>query len=73
MGRVVSSAGGAVMLCALTTIIGYATLLTSTNLALRSFGLLADVGEVACILAAEVVMTAFIVWHERSTTKIRQR
>ena len=37
------------------------------------FGLLADVGEVACILAAEVVMTAFIVWHERSTTKFRQR
>ena len=63
---VISNAGGAVMLCALTTIIGYATLLTSNNLALRSFGLLADVGEIACILSAEVVMTAFIVWRERS-------
>ncbi len=64
--NVISNAGGAVMLCALTTIIGYATLLTSNNLALRSFGLLADIGEIACIVSAEIVMTAFIVWREVS-------
>jgi len=65
IGHVISNVGGAVMLCALTTIIGYATLLTSNNLALRSFGLLADAGEVACIIAAEIVMTAAIILLER--------
>ncbi len=65
IGHVISNVGGAVMLCALTTIIGYATLLTSNNLALRSFGLLADAGEVACIIAAEIVMTAAIIVLER--------
>lgn len=66
---VISSTGGAVLLCSLTTIIGYATLITSNNLALRSFGLIADIGEITCIIAAELVMTAYIVWRERDGRK----
>jgi hypothetical protein len=62
---VIRSTGGAVFLASLTTIIGYATLITSTNMALQTFGLLADLGELATILVVEVVMTALLVWIER--------
>ncbi len=59
--QVVASTGGAVFLTSLTTIIGYATLITSTNMALQSFGILADIGEVACLGASEMVLTALVV------------
>lgn len=59
--QVIESTGGAVFLTALTTIIGYATLITSTNMALQSFGILADIGEVVCLSASEVVLTALVV------------
>ena len=42
----------------LTTIIGYSSLLLSRNRALRSFGLLADIGEMTCLAAALVVLPA---------------
>lgn len=61
MPQVIESTGGAVFLTSLTTIIGYATLITSTNMALQSFGILADIGEVVCLGASEVVMTALVV------------
>lgn len=44
--------GGAVTLCSLTTIIGYAALLLADNQALRSFGAIAILGELACLNAA---------------------
>ncbi len=59
--QVIESTGGAVFLTSLTTIIGYATLITSTNMALQSFGILADIGEVACLAASEMVLTALVV------------
>lgn len=57
---VISETGSAVALCSLTTIIGYSSLLLSRNRALRSFGLLADLGEVACLLAALVALPALV-------------
>jgi predicted RND superfamily exporter protein len=57
---VIAETGSAVALCSLTTIIGYSSLLLSRNRALRSFGLLADIGEVACILAALVALPALV-------------
>ena len=45
-------------LCSLTTIIGYAALLVARNQALRSFGEMAILGEVACLSAAIVGMPA---------------
>jgi predicted RND superfamily exporter protein len=56
LGEVVGDTGSAVALCSATTMIGYSTLLMSRNHALRSFGLVADAGEITCLLAALVAM-----------------
>jgi predicted RND superfamily exporter protein len=60
----VRTTGGAVALCSLTTIIGYSSLLIARNQALISFGLLADLGEVACLMAALFALPAFLRWRE---------
>ncbi|HZZ83785.1 MAG TPA: MMPL family transporter [Anaeromyxobacteraceae bacterium] len=60
MCRALRETGGAVALCSATTIIGYASLLVADNRALRGFGLLASVGEVACLTAALLVLPAWI-------------
>jgi predicted RND superfamily exporter protein len=54
----VRSVGGAVFVCALTTIFGYGALLFADNLALRSFGMYAIAGEIACILTALLLLPA---------------
>ncbi|MDH3726875.1 MAG: MMPL family transporter, partial [Myxococcales bacterium] len=54
----IAETGGAVVLCSLTTIIGYLTLFTSANLALNSFGAAMAISEVTCLLAAVVTMPA---------------
>jgi predicted RND superfamily exporter protein len=51
--------GGAVLLCSLTTGIGYAVLLASDTGAIRSFGLAALLGEASCLFAALVLAPAF--------------
>jgi hypothetical protein len=61
---VVRTTGGAVALCSLTTIIGYASLLVARNQALISFGLLAVLGEVACLAAALLALPALLRWRE---------
>jgi predicted RND superfamily exporter protein len=61
---VVRTTGGAVALCSLTTIIGYSSLLVARNQALISFGLLADLGELACLAAALLALPAFLRWRE---------
>jgi uncharacterized protein len=50
--RALAGTGSAVILCSSTTIIGYSSLLVASNGALRSFGKLADLGELGCLLAA---------------------
>jgi predicted RND superfamily exporter protein len=65
MHRVVASTGGAVALCSLTTLIGYSSLLIADNNALVSFGLLADLGEVASLAAALVLLPAMVHFLER--------
>src|SRR5512138_1395381 len=61
---VIKTTGGAVALCSLTTIIGYSSLLVAGNRALISFGVLADLGEVACLAAALVALPAVLRWRE---------
>ncbi len=61
---VVRTTGGAVALCSLTTIIGYSSLLVASNRALISFGVLAALGEVACLAAALVALPAVLRWRE---------
>ena len=64
--RVVEETGGAVVLCSLTTTLGYLALVTSVNLAVRSLGLAAVLGEVCCLLAAVLVLPAALVWRDSS-------
>jgi hypothetical protein len=58
----VASTGGAVALCSWTTIVGYGSLLAARSRALRGFGAMAILGEVACLLAAVVALPAFARW-----------
>jgi uncharacterized protein len=67
MASVVRTTGGAVTLCSLTTIIGYSSLLLAENQALFLFGLLAVLGEVACLSTAVIVLPAFVDWISSRT------
>jgi hypothetical protein len=63
-GAVIASlrrTGGAVILCSLTTTLGYFALVRSLNHGVRSLGVAAVVGEVACLLAAVLVLPAALV------------
>ncbi len=62
--HVLTHVGGAVVLCSLTTIFGYAVLLISHNRALVSLGMASLVGEITCLLAALFVMPAIFQWQE---------
>ena len=59
-------------LCSLTTIIGYSSLLLAQNRALFLFGLLAVLGEVACLTAAVVALPAWLVLRRRPGTDAPQ-
>jgi predicted RND superfamily exporter protein len=60
-----ATSGGAVALCSLTTIIGYATLVTADNQAIQSFGLTAVLGEVTCLSAALFALPAVLSLRRR--------
>jgi len=57
---VLRTTGGAVTLCSLTTIIGYSSLLIARNQALFSFGVLAVLGELACLASALLAFPAIL-------------
>jgi uncharacterized protein len=62
----IASTGGAVTLCSLTTIIGYASLLVASNGALISFGQVAILGEIVCLAAAVFVLPGWLMyWKDR--------
>jgi predicted RND superfamily exporter protein len=56
--RALAETGSAVTLCSSTTIIGYSSLLIASNGALVSFGKLANLGEIGCLLAALLLVPA---------------
>lgn len=58
--QTVVSTGSAVALCSLTTIIGYGTMIIANNLSLSSFGLMAIIGEFACVIFALYYLPAFL-------------
>jgi hypothetical protein len=62
---VLRKTGGAVVLCSLTTMLGYIALLSSINQAIRGLGALAVAGEVTCLLAALLVAPAALIWLSR--------
>lgn len=57
---IIADTGSAVALCSVTTIIGYGSLLLASNRALQSFGKLAMMGEITCLLAALMALPAMI-------------
>jgi predicted RND superfamily exporter protein len=61
----VRSTGAAVLLCSLTTIIGYLTLFEATNQALISFAKLALIGEVVCLIGAFIAMPLLMLGLEK--------
>jgi predicted RND superfamily exporter protein len=54
--------GGAVVLCSLTTTLGYVALMFSMNGATQSFGLAAAAGEITTVLAAVLFLPAILFW-----------
>jgi hypothetical protein len=61
----VQETGGAVILCSLTTIIGYISLYTSSNKALNSFGAAMAISEITCVVAGVLVVPAALAWAHR--------
>jgi predicted RND superfamily exporter protein len=68
--RVVLSTGGAVVLCSLTTVIGYSSLLLAKNQALFLFGAVAVMGEVSCLSAALLALPATLLVWRRLTDRL---
>lgn len=56
----VASTGSAVFLCSWTTIIGYGTMLWAKNQAMVSFGLMAVIGEISCLIFALFFLPAWL-------------
>lgn len=65
----VRETGGAVILCSLTTTLGYLALVRSMNYAVRSMGIAAVLGEVTCLIAAVLVLPAGLLWLDRRRPK----
>ena len=55
-----ATTGGAVALCSWTTTVGYGSLLLSANAGIRSFGLMAIIGEMTCLMTALAVAPALL-------------
>jgi predicted RND superfamily exporter protein len=52
--------GSAVLVCSMTTMIGYASLLFGQNQAIRGFGLASLIGEITCVIAALALVPAIV-------------
>lgn len=66
----VEGTGGAVILCSLTTVIGYISIYTSSNQALNSFGAAMAISEVTCLAAAVLALPAALhLWAKRTADR----
>jgi len=63
--EVLRRTGGAVVLCSLTTLLGYLALARSLNYGVRSLGITAVIGEAACLVAAVMVLPAALIWSRQ--------
>ncbi len=68
---VLEQTGGAVLLASFTTVTGYGSLLIASNQAFVSFGKLAVLGELTCVLAAVVSLPALLFLLERRQGEVR--
>ena len=69
--EVLRRTGGAVILCSLTTLLGYLALVRSVNFGVRSLGSAAVIGEISCLLAAVLVLPAALVWRRQRAAGLR--
>jgi len=70
LSKALVETGGAVVLCSLTTTLGYVALMFSMNGATESFGLAAAVGEVATLLSAVLFLPAILFWLNGRKTRV---
>ena len=68
--KAMKETGGAVVLCSMTTILGYLALAGSTNFAIRSLGYVAVLGEICTLLAAMLALPAALIWIDAPRIKI---
>lgn len=73
LSRLVADTGSAVSLCSLTTILGYSSLLLSRSRALQSFGRLANLGEVTCLLSALIALPCLFALLARRRREVTSR
>ena len=66
------ASGGAVALCSVSTILGYATLVTADNQAIQSFGVTAVIGEITCLSAALFGLPAILSLRDRRAAPVPQ-
>ena len=59
--RVFVETGGALVLCSLTTSIGYVALMFSINKGIASFGVAAAMGELTCLMSSVLILPSFLV------------
>jgi len=59
--RVFVETGGALVLCSLTTSIGYIALMFSINKGIASFGVAAAMGELTCLMSSVLILPALLV------------
>lgn len=64
------TSGPAIVVCSLTTIIGYGSLLVSQNLAIRGFGFASLVGELTCLVGTLLVVPAVAVRRDKSPARV---
>ncbi len=67
--EVVKSTGSAVGLCSFSTIVGYMSLLIARNQGFVSFGFLAVVGELTCVVAAVISLPAYLYLRDQRGKK----
>ena len=73
MIRAVFHTGGAVVLASFTTIIGWGSLLIAGNQAFVSFGKIAVIGEVSCVLVAVLIIPAVLISFQKRFLPFRLR
>jgi predicted RND superfamily exporter protein len=61
----IKETGGAVVLCSMTTMLGYLALVRSANFGVRSLGVAAFIGEICCLLVSVLVLPAVLVLLDR--------
>ncbi len=67
--NMVQRTGAALVMCSSTTLIGYTSLMLTSNRGLHSFGIMANVGEIATLTTALIALPAYLLIMEKRMGK----